>query len=30
MASQHLQVSSRLHETFGRLLLGLNVDTSTL
>jgi indole-3-acetate monooxygenase len=30
MASQHLQVSSRLHETFGRLLLGRTVDTSTL
>lgn len=29
-ASQHLQVSPRLHETFGRLLLGRPTDTSTL
>jgi alkylation response protein AidB-like acyl-CoA dehydrogenase len=29
-ASQHLQVSPRLHETLGRVLLGRTVDTSML
>ena len=29
-ASQHLQVSPRLHETLGRLLLGQSIDASTL